>query len=1432
MAEIKKISTELQLLDKFLDTSGAAGSSGNVLTSTSTGTSWVSPGTPGSGIYLPLSAGSSFPLTGDLYQTLGTIGVAQTDGDYIAKIYESSADGFLSLYTGQGTPLEKIRISSYGDSFFVPGNNGNIGIGTTSPSDGKLQVYGNSSSDWGTYIYNIHANGIGLHVETNSYGTEQLLRLSSVTDSGGGNSVRMLVLANGNIGIGTITPTEKLEVNGNSITLSKTRGLGTNYATSEGWVEAVAGSINNMTGYFGGAFSRNGAAAENKIEYSIGPFNTSELVWMSVPETVSNDDGGWNKSMSGFNNSANNGFMSIVYVRRDTGAASGTFYHGCLGSATNNLDGSANGNPYFCNFGIGALPLDIWCVSIGILYAANDDTTSGSPLTGTYRMDTGEKLHTGVTYRQKPSNSTQQQRVYHYYSTSPTAQLDFAKPGWYVMDGSEPTLSDLTAGAAGGVGYLPLAGGTMTGTIVGRTAGSSSANPPTLEVVSSGTSNAQAAIAIQQKTTEGDTIIFADYDPFVEYGISTENGTDSIHFTGGTSAGSLGSRTFYNNAGNARTAYTKFKVELGSGKVLMGGDVGIRTTSPGATLELGPNGSLGANIINQNVILNLDGGYGTTGTPSGGQYKVLGFVGTTRDVSDITAQTSGEITKNFYAGIIGGDYFNGNRFSVWQAGVERLTILGAVTGSGNIGINTTNPSFQLSIENHATTTSTATMELDGKRTNGTDGPVGELIFSNNGDTFATVAGVRDVADNKGSLQFQTQDGTFGTRMTISSEGNVGIGTTAPSAKLHVSGKDDAGAGNLLNLQFDNSPIDTGLVFTNIFDTVKNRITMESGDTDRLMISSIKDIRFYTATVSQEAANLRMSIENNGNVGIGTGTTGPAAKLDVVGNIKSPTNSLSTTAAPTSFGVYTSEVRLIDTPNGGLKKCRVITDVYGEWILVGRFAASAMTSIVNLATWGSVSGMTTGTAQNETTQFSADFGDSFPEEVRIMGATDFTSWRDTRTVDFVYKVPEGRKWKFFFSGGATSGMTSVGPNHSGNNKFGWNINGSYDGFGRWINPLQTSVGMSDANVTNPSAAYTTATANAFAWDTANDAKITVTATRTFSGQDSFETAGFGNDDGIDGFFDEYPNETNNMQGGVDFSSAAWVLIKLPEGASGSGGSGTNYWAANGNDISNTNTGKVGIGTSLPGRELDVLGVIRAQGPFHSVVSSTSTNLATASGGQLNLFNSSSTNGNFSNIGGYNSNSLVTSQINFINVSHTSRTGAITFNTHNGGSMPERMSISSAGRVTINTTVVADGMCTIAGNSSNYALNLYADSIYASNYRYQRFRSGSNIAGGIEGANQTSVQYSTSSDYRMKKNIKPLKDGLDRVCKLKPVKFDWKLNDETTEGFIAHEVQDIFPDAITGIKDGKDMQGMDYGRITPLLVKAIQELKAEIELLKNK
>ena len=96
--------------------------------------------------------------------------------------------------------------------------------------------------------------------------------------------------------------------------------------------------------------------------------------------------------------------------------------------------------------------------------------------------------------------------------------------------------------------------------------------------------------------------------------------------------------------------------------------------------------------------------------------------------------------------------------------------------------------------------------------------------------------------------------------------------------------------------------------------------------------------------------------------------------------------------------------------------------------------------------------------------------------------------------------------------------------------------------------------------------------------------------------------------------------------------------------------------------------------------------------------------------------------------------------------------------------------------------------------------------------------------------TSTNYSTSSDYRLKNVKGNVENALERTLKLNPVVFEWKADKRISEGFIAHEAQEIFADAVTGEKDGEKMQSMDYGRITPLLVKAIQEQQEQIETLK--
>jgi len=96
--------------------------------------------------------------------------------------------------------------------------------------------------------------------------------------------------------------------------------------------------------------------------------------------------------------------------------------------------------------------------------------------------------------------------------------------------------------------------------------------------------------------------------------------------------------------------------------------------------------------------------------------------------------------------------------------------------------------------------------------------------------------------------------------------------------------------------------------------------------------------------------------------------------------------------------------------------------------------------------------------------------------------------------------------------------------------------------------------------------------------------------------------------------------------------------------------------------------------------------------------------------------------------------------------------------------------------------------------------------------------------------SATAYNTSSDYRLKEAIQPMTGALARVAALKPVTYKWKVDGSAGEGFIAHELQEVAPYAVSGEKDGEQMQGVDYGKITPLLTAAFQEALAEIRSLK--
>jgi hypothetical protein len=96
--------------------------------------------------------------------------------------------------------------------------------------------------------------------------------------------------------------------------------------------------------------------------------------------------------------------------------------------------------------------------------------------------------------------------------------------------------------------------------------------------------------------------------------------------------------------------------------------------------------------------------------------------------------------------------------------------------------------------------------------------------------------------------------------------------------------------------------------------------------------------------------------------------------------------------------------------------------------------------------------------------------------------------------------------------------------------------------------------------------------------------------------------------------------------------------------------------------------------------------------------------------------------------------------------------------------------------------------------------------------------------------TSVSYNTSSDYRLKQDLKDFK-GLDLISAIKTYDYEWKADNKRAYGVLAHELQEVLPQAVFGEKDGKEMQGVDYSKIVPILVKAIQELTQKVNTLNN-
>jgi hypothetical protein len=162
-----------------------------------------------------------------------------------------------------------------------------------------------------------------------------------------------------------------------------------------------------------------------------------------------------------------------------------------------------------------------------------------------------------------------------------------------------------------------------------------------------------------------------------------------------------------------------------------------------------------------------------------------------------------------------------------------------------------------------------------------------------------------------------------------------------------------------------------------------------------------------------------------------------------------------------------------------------------------------------------------------------------------------------------------------------------------------------------------------------------------------------------------------------------------------------------------------------------------------------------------------------------------------------------------------------------------SVLTTARATFSTGSSAGIVSAVNSNINLFCVNTNNTSWDAVSFRYNTSTEVGRVA-----CTSTATSYVTSSDHRLKKDIQPMTGALEKVAALKPVTYKWKVDGSDGQGFIAHELQAVVPDAVVGEKDALDAegkpvyQGIDTSFLVATLTAAIQEQQAMIEELKAK
>ena len=781
------------------------------------------------------------------------------------------------------------------------------------------------------------------------------------------------------------------------------------------------------------------------------------------------------------------------------------------------------------------------------------------------------------------------------------------------------------------------------------------------------------------------------------------------------------------------------------------------------------------------------------------------------------------------------------RLAISYYGSEKVSI----KDNGNVGIGTTSPTSDLHISDNFPRITL--QDSDGTNTLSyidQDGAYLNLIARN--------------GTNNGSIRFRRYDGTTTTNsMIINSSGNVGIGTTSPSEKLHVNGN------ALLNggLTISGSLSRGSYTSASQYHAGADNIVLKGNS------SGVSGIFF-------ESEKDGTNINHSSDFGFiqfhpyGTGTSGEANEL-IIGVSNDSTDHV-----------------VLNAPNSEGFRVRVGSNETDYKIYHDGYHPNAdkWTTARTLSLSGDASGSVSWDGSANASLSVTVNDNSHNHNILYHNGTNYIDVNDHS--NYTWFRNSHNTWVFQTGGGGDDWTQSFSiylptANSSWNTQYmelGQRSSNVTDGRYKGVRIVKReSGGVVDGDF---QAGEIIATGNVGIGTTSPSSKLHVIGQgATFYSNTGSQSMQIGRNanERLEMFVNDSTGKITAIQDSDSNGPHYFILNRI------FGGTGSNDFLIqkDGSTQLTINTdGNVGIGTTSPAYKLDV----ESSGTAANIKSIQSTGLIVQGGGNsTDIAQFKDSTGNTEVVIDTNGNLDVSGNItadNFISVQGvdtgnpsassgeirlsgygilTNRSATYITNGHSTGTLRfgigspgnhgsnTKMTLNHSGNLGIGTTspsaklhvngkVAAntDGFEIKTGSYGNLGLKSYYGSLYTTTNMY---------IGGVNGISYKSVSasaFNVNSDYRLKSNLVPLENAVDRVKKLPVHRFNWKdrEDEDKVDGFLAHEVSSVVPEAVTGEKDAVredgtlEYQQIDQSKIVPLLTAALQEAIEKIEQLENR